>query len=96
VLTRSGWGAIALTIAAFTIGRTFGIIELFVLGVGIAGALIVALVTLSTAPPRLAVRRLVEPSTVQAGDAAQSRAAVVGAGWRIGRRHHEPGAASPT
>ncbi len=71
MLTRSGWGAIALTFAAFVIGRVFGIIELYVLGVGVAAALIVAMITLSAKPPRLAVRRLVEPSTVQAGDAAR-------------------------
>ena len=82
MLTRSGWGAIALAFAAFTVGRVFGIIELFVLGVGIASALIVAVVTLSSRPPRLAVRRLVEPSTVQAGDAARVDIQVANAGSR--------------
>ena len=52
MLTRSGWGAIALTFAAFVIGRVFGIIELYVLGVGVAAALIVAMITLSAKPPR--------------------------------------------
>ena len=60
-------------------------------------------------PPRLAVRRLVEPSTVQAGDAArvdiqvanagvaaQPGRAAVGAGRQFGRRHHEPRSASAT
>jgi uncharacterized protein (DUF58 family) len=82
VLTRSGWGAIALAVAAFIVGRTFGIIELYVLGVGIASALIVAVVTLSSRPPRLAVRRLVEPSTVQAGDAARVDIQIANAGSR--------------
>ena len=35
VLTRSGWGAIALAITSFVIGRVFGILELYVLGVGV-------------------------------------------------------------
>jgi uncharacterized protein (DUF58 family) len=82
VLTRSGWGAIALTFAAFVIGRTFGIIELYVLGVGVASALIVALTTLSGTPSRLAVRRLVEPSTVQAGDAARVDIQIANTGSR--------------
>ncbi len=46
MLTRSGWGAIALAITAFVVGRVFGIIELFVLGVGILGALAVAVATI--------------------------------------------------
>jgi uncharacterized protein (DUF58 family) len=82
MLTRSGWGAIALAIAAFVIGRVFGIIELFVLGVGIASALLVAVVTLSGRQPRLAVRRLVEPSTVQSGDAARVDIQIANAGGR--------------
>ncbi len=71
MFTRSGWGAIVLSVVAFAIGRIFGIIEMFVLGVGIVAALIVAIVTVAGRPPRLAVRRLVDPSTVQAGDAAR-------------------------
>ncbi len=71
MLTRSGWGAIALAVVSFVIGRVFGILELFVLGVGVLAALIVAAFTMLQRPPRLAVRRLVEPSTVQAGDHAR-------------------------
>lgn len=71
MLTRSGWGAIALAVTSFVIGRVFGIIELFVLGVGIAGSLIVAAATMIRRPPAFAVRRLVQPSTVQAGEAAR-------------------------
>lgn len=82
MLTRSGWGAIALAFAAFVIGRVFGIIELYVLGVGVASALLVAVVTLSGRQPRLSVRRLVEPSTVQAGDAARVDIQIANAGGR--------------
>ena len=71
MLTRSGWGAAALAITSFVIGRVFGIIELFVLGAGIAGALVVAATMMIRRPPALTVRRLVQPSTVQAGDAAR-------------------------
>ncbi|CAB4597740.1 MAG: DUF58 domain-containing protein [Actinobacteria bacterium] len=71
MLTRSGWGAIALAATAFVIGRVFGILELYVLGVGVVAALVVAIATMLRTPPRLVVRRLVEPSTVQAGDHAR-------------------------
>ncbi|MFZ4811102.1 MAG: DUF58 domain-containing protein [Ilumatobacteraceae bacterium] len=71
MLTRSGWGAIALAAVSFVIGRIFGIIELYILGVGIAAALVVAVCTMLLAPPRLVVRRLVQPSTVQAGEASR-------------------------
>jgi len=82
VLTRSGWGAIALAATSFVIGRVFGIIELFVLGVGIVSALVVAVATVQRRPPRLAVRRLVQPSTVQAGEAARVDLQVANAGGR--------------
>lgn len=82
MLTRSGWGAIALAAAAFVIGRTFGIVELFVLGVGVLAALAVAVATMLARPPRLVVRRLVSPPTVQAGDAARVDLQVANAGNR--------------
>lgn len=82
MLTRGGWGAIALAAAAFAIGRVFGIVELFVLGAGVLGALVVAVLTVLARPPRLVVRRLVEPSTVQAGDAARVDLQVANAGTR--------------
>ncbi|MEX0847797.1 MAG: DUF58 domain-containing protein [Ilumatobacteraceae bacterium] len=82
MLTRSGWGAIALAVTAFVIGRVFGIIELFVLGVGVVSALVVAVATMLRRPPRLAVRRLVQPSTVQAGDSARVDIQIANAGSR--------------
>lgn len=72
----------ALAVAAFVIGRVFGIIELYVLGVGLCGALLVAVATMLRQPPRLAVRRLVEPSTVQAGDPARVDLQVANTGTR--------------
>ncbi|TPW10968.1 MAG: hypothetical protein FD127_3484 [Acidimicrobiaceae bacterium] len=82
MLTRSGWGAIALAAAAFAIGRTFGILELYVLGVGIIAALLVGTATVAGRPPRLVVRRLVDPSTVQAGDAARVDIQIANVGGR--------------
>ncbi|MFN8024339.1 MAG: DUF58 domain-containing protein [Acidimicrobiales bacterium] len=82
MLTRSGWGAIALAITSFVIGRVFGILELYVLGVGVVSALLVAVGTMLRTPPRLAVRRLVDPSTVQAGDPARVDLQIANAGNR--------------
>jgi uncharacterized protein (DUF58 family) len=82
VLTRSGWGAVALGVIAFAIGRVFGIIELYVLGVGLFGVLVVAVATMLRRPPGLSVRRLVEPSTVQAGDPARVDLQIANTGSR--------------
>lgn len=82
MLTRSGWGAIALAGAAFVIGRVFGIVELYVLGVGVLAAVVVAVVTVLRVPPRLAARRLVDPSAVQAGEHARVDLQLANAGTR--------------
>jgi len=42
MITRHGWTAVAAAVACFVIGRVFGLIELYVLGVGIVIALLVA------------------------------------------------------
>ena len=82
MLTRSGWGAVALAGAAFGIGRVFGILELYVLGMGTLAALVVGALTVAGRQPRLMVRRLVDPSTVQAGDAARVDIQIANAGPR--------------
>ena len=63
MLTRSGWGALLLAAIAFVVGRVFGLIELYVLGVGLVAAVGVPVATMMATPPRLAVRRLIDPST---------------------------------
>lgn len=82
MLTRSGWGALLLAMIAFVVGRVFGLIELYVLGVGLIAAVGVALATMFARPPRLAVRRLIDPSTVQAGDAARVDMQIANVGAR--------------
>lgn len=82
MLTRSGWGAIGLAAISFVVGRVFGLIELYVLAVGLLAATGVAVVTMLARPPRLAVRRLVDPSTVQAGDAARVDMQIANTGSR--------------
>lgn len=82
MLTRSGWGALLLAAISFVVGRVFGLIELYVLGVGLIAAVGVAIATMLARPPRLAVRRLVDPSTVQAGDAARVDMQIANVGAR--------------
>lgn len=71
MLTRSGWGALVVAAAAIAAGRLFGIIELYVLGAGIAAAVLWALLSVARPMPRPTVRRRISPTSVMAGDAAR-------------------------
>jgi uncharacterized protein (DUF58 family) len=71
MITRHGWTAIAAAVACFVIGRLFGLIELYVLGVGIVIALLVAVITVQRRLPPLNVRRIVSPSLVSVGEPAR-------------------------
>jgi uncharacterized protein (DUF58 family) len=70
-LTRSGWGAGIVAIVAFVVGRTFGIIELYVVGAGLIAVLVFALLMMLRTPPRLSVRRVVQPAVVRASEPAR-------------------------
>ena len=52
MITRHGWTAIVAAVACFAIGRVFGLIELFVVGVGIVIALLVAVISVQRRLPR--------------------------------------------
>jgi uncharacterized protein (DUF58 family) len=71
MITRHGWTAIVAAVACFAIGRVFGLIELYVLGVGIIIALLVALISVQRRLPPLNVRRIVSPSLVSVGEPAR-------------------------
>lgn len=71
MLTRHGWTAIVAAVACFAIGRVFGLIELYVLGVGIVISLLVALIAVQRRLPPLNVRRIVSPSLVAVGEPAR-------------------------
>jgi uncharacterized protein (DUF58 family) len=71
MLTRTGWGTVVVAFAAFGIGRVFGILELFVLGAGVLTVVIAAVAASMRRAPRLAVRRLLSPATVQASEASR-------------------------
>ena len=71
MITRHGWTAIAAAVACFAVGRLFGLIELYVLGMGIVIALLVAVITVQRRLPPLNVRRIVSPSLVSVGEPAR-------------------------
>ena len=71
MLTRNGWGALAMSAVAFATGRIFGILELYVLGAGVAVAVLLAVAVAVRPAPRLGVRRLLDPTIVRAGEAAR-------------------------
>ncbi len=69
--TRHGWTAIVAAVACFAIGRVFGLIELYVVGVGIIIALLVALISVQRRLPPLNVKRIVSPAMVSVGEPAR-------------------------
>ena len=69
--TRQGWAMLAAAAVAVITGRVFGLIELFVIGVALAGALLSAIVIVNRPLPRLGVRRILRPATVSVGELAR-------------------------
>jgi uncharacterized protein (DUF58 family) len=71
MITRHGWTAIVAAAACFVIGRVFGLIELYVVGVGMAIAVLVAVISVQRRLPPLNVKRIVSPSLVSVGEPAR-------------------------
>jgi uncharacterized protein (DUF58 family) len=67
-MTRYGALAIVAGLVAIAIGRTFGVIELFVIGAGFLGAFVAALAYVSLRTPRVTGVRRIRPSVLVAGD----------------------------
>lgn len=82
MLTRHGWTAVVASVAAFVIGRVFGLLELFVLGAGLAVAIAYAAVSLSRPLTPLHVRRIVRPALVAVDEPARVDIQIVNAGDR--------------
>ena len=82
MLTRHGWTAVAATVAAFVIGRVFGLLELFVLGAGLAVAIAFSLVSIARPLPPLQVRRIVRPALVAVDEPARVDIQIVNTGTR--------------
>jgi len=66
--TRQGWTVLLGAVAAFVIGRVFGIVELFVIGAGLGLAVLVAVLAVRLRRPRLRINRWVHPSVLTVGD----------------------------
>lgn len=66
--TRQGWTVVMGAIAALVIGRVFGIIELFVIGAGLALAVVAAVLVVRLHQPQLAITRWAHPSVLTVGD----------------------------
>lgn len=71
MITRHGWTAVVAAAACFAVGRVFGLIELYVVGVGIVIALLVAVVSVQRRLPPLNVKRIVSPALVSVGEPAR-------------------------
>ena len=69
--TRYGWAMLAAAVASVAIGRVFGLIELFVVGVALAATLLCALFVVNRTLPAVKVRRVARPATVSVGDPAR-------------------------
>lgn len=71
MITRHGWTAIVAAAASFVTGRVFGLIELYVVGVGIVIAVLVAVISVQRRLPPLNVKRIVSPAMVSVGEPAR-------------------------
>lgn len=66
--TRQGWTIAAAAVVAVVIGRVFGIVELFVVGTGLATAVVLAVLAVVLHRPDLSIVRWVHPSVLTVGD----------------------------
>ena len=69
--TRQGWAMLLAAVLAVVIGRLFGLIELFVVGVSLAAVFVLALITVNRPLPQIHVRRVARPSLVSVGEPAR-------------------------
>jgi uncharacterized protein (DUF58 family) len=69
--TRQGWTALMGSVAAFVIGRVFGIVELFVIGAGLGLAVLIAVLTVRLYRPHLRITRWAHPSVLTVGDSGR-------------------------
>ncbi len=67
-LTRQGVAVVGASLVAITIGRVFGIIELYVIGTGFLAAAAVAVAYVWIRRPRIDAHRWIHPTILVAGD----------------------------
>ncbi|MCU0261326.1 MAG: DUF58 domain-containing protein [Ilumatobacteraceae bacterium] len=78
--TRGGLVIAAGAAAAIVIGRAFGLIELFVIGVGCATAIVLALLVVHLRRPHLRLERWIHPAVLTVGDDGRVDVIVHGTG----------------
>ncbi|MEO6570817.1 MAG: DUF58 domain-containing protein [Ilumatobacteraceae bacterium] len=66
--TRQGWTVAVGAIGALVIGRVFAIVELFVIGAGLAIAVVAAVLVVALRSPDLTIGRWAHPSVLTVGD----------------------------
>lgn len=66
--TRQGWTIAVAAMVAIVIGRVFAILELFVIGAGLAAAVAVAVLSVQLHRPELSITRWAHPSVLTVGD----------------------------
>jgi uncharacterized protein (DUF58 family) len=71
MLTRHGWGVVALAVGLLSAGRILGVFELFVLGGACAALVLVAALYVGLVRLSLRVSRQVRPFRIHAGDPAR-------------------------
>jgi uncharacterized protein (DUF58 family) len=69
--TRHGWAMVVAAAASIVIGRLFGLLELFVVGVALFVAFGLAVLVVNRPLPRIDVRRIARPTTVSVGEPAR-------------------------
>ncbi len=69
--TRQGWLALITGVATIICARLFGILELYVVGIALAAAVLVTVVMVRMRPLRMRITRRVTPRRVHAGEQAR-------------------------
>jgi len=78
--TRAGWAVLVLGVAVILLGRLFGWVELYALGLGTIALVGIAILLVRTRLFSLAVRRSVRPARLHVGESARVELAVANRG----------------
>ncbi len=69
--TRHGWAMLVAAAGSIAVGRLFGLMELFVVGVALITTVVVALIVVNRPLPHMQVRRVARPALVSVGEPAR-------------------------
>jgi uncharacterized protein (DUF58 family) len=82
VPTRQGWTVVAGAVAALVIGRVFALVELFVIGIGLALAVGWSVLAVRVRRPSVQVSRWIHPPVLTVGDLGRVDLVIRNAGAR--------------